>query len=249
MKFTEFMQYPESMYDQYVSKLVKCAPRVVVKQLCEDGLPVYRATVNPEIKPCVFIVGGIHGNEKGGINGIMDYLSHGKFPDSLRLEFFPILNTSGFLGDTRNTVDNRDMNRDICSDQPSKPVSFLLDFASKMMPRLLLTMHEDESVEKFYMYHSDTSMKPLWDDVVRMASEVFGMASGDIHGDKCINGIISHPKPQRIASEPKHGCSIENAVHDIGCPYATIEIPMSFSMPKRSLMARKIIDKIIRSYS
>lgn len=82
-----------------------------------------------------------------------------------------------------------------------------------------------------------------------MAGDSFGIASGDIHGDRCISGIISHPSAKRIASEPKHGCSIENAVHDMGCPYATIETPMSFPMARRSLMAKKIIERIVKAYS
>lgn len=249
MNFSKFMKSPESIYDQYVSRLVKCAPKVVINSLCQDGVPVYRATVNPEIKPCIFVVGGIHGNESGGTYGMLDYLSSGNFPKSVRLEFFPVLNTSGFLSDTRNTASGRDMNRDVCSNKPSKPVSSLLEIARKMMPKIFLTMHEDESIGNFYMYYSDAAMRPLWNEIVRMASNSFGVASGDVHGDKCINGLISHPSPKRIASEPKHGCSIENAVYDMGCPYATIETPMNFNMSKRSLMAKKIIDKVIQAYS
>jgi predicted deacylase len=249
MRFSDFMQSPEIAYDNYVSRLVNCSPRVVTSKLCDDGLPVYRATVNPDVDPCIFIVGGIHGNERGGIHGMLDYLSSGDFPKSIRLEFFPVINTSGFLVDTRKSIDGRDMNRDMCSEKPSIPVRSLLKAVAKMRPMLFVTMHEDDSVDKFYMYNSDETMRPLWDDIVRMAGESFGIASGDIHGDICISGIISHPSAKRIASEPKHGCSIENAVHDMGCPYATIETPMSFPMARRSLMAKKIIERIVRAYS
>jgi len=222
---------------------------VGIGRLCGKKLPIYRATINPEAKNSIFVVGGVHGDESGGIEGILEYLTRGKFPNSIRIEFFPIMNPTGFIAGTRETKSGRDINRDLCSSSMSESTSSLIALAKKMKPKLFMSMHEDESINNFYMYYSDHNMKALWDRITRAAEDIFGLADGYIHGDKCINGLISHPLPKRTMSSPKHKCSIENAVHLMGIPYITTETPKSYSMSKRCLFNRKIIDMVSKAYS
>ena len=75
MQFKEFFKSDSNRYDAYVSRLVRCTPKVQLATLCENNFPIYRATINPDKSKSIFIVGGIHGDEIGGITGIIDYLS------------------------------------------------------------------------------------------------------------------------------------------------------------------------------
>ena len=248
MQFKEFFKSDSNRYDAYVSRLVRCTPKVKLVTLCENNFPIYRATINPEKSKSIFIVGGIHGNEIGGITGIMDYLSRGKFPKDITLEFFPILNPTGFISNNRFTDDGNDLNRDMCHRIKQPEVKSILELAKKIKPSLFWTLHEDESTDGFYSYYSDEDKKSLWDKCVREASSYFPILDGEIHGDKCINGLISHPNKKRIESEPKHKCSIENGIHDMGFPYLTTETPMKNDLTERTLFNRKLIDIITQSY-
>ncbi len=250
MQFKKFFNNEKNNYDAYVSTLVKCSPKVGVNVLCNNKLPIYRATVNPGNNQSIFVVGGIHGNEIGGITGMLEYLKQGLFPENITLEFFPILNPTGFLSNNRLTDDGKDLNRDMCKMSKEPQIENILDLAKTIKPKLFWTLHEDGSSDKFYMYYSDEDKKPLYNQCVEKASQYFPILDGfDIHGDKCINGLISHPKPERIKSSPKHGCSVENGAYENGLNYLTTETPMKESIAKRTLLNKKLIEMIINGYS
>ena len=248
MSFKNFFNSDSSRYDSYVSRLVKCTPKTQLTTLCENKHPIYRATINPNKDKTIFIVGGIHGNEIGGITGILDFLERKKFPENVTLEFFPILNASGFISNSRLTDDGKDLNRDMCQQIKDIEIQSILNLAQKIKPELFWTLHEDGSTDGFYAYYSDENKKPLWDRCAREASNYFPIVNGDIHGDNCINGLISHPKPKRVNSTPKHKCSLENGIYELGCPYLTTETPMKENLAKRTLLNRKLIDLVTNDY-
>lgn len=249
MSFKNFFNSDSNRYDSYVSKLIKCTPKTAISTLCTNEYPIYRATINPNKDKTIFLVGGIHGDEIGGITGILDYLEKQNFPKNITLEFFPVLNATGFISNSRFTDDGKDLNRDMCQHIKNPEIQSILELAKKIKPDLFWTLHEDGSKNGFYAYYSDETKKPLWDRIAREASNYFPIINGDVHGDKCINGLISHPKSKRLHSSPKHKCSLENGVYDIGCPYLTTETPMQENLAKRTLLNRKLIEMITEAYS
>ena len=239
------MKSGQARYDAVVSRLVTC-PGVEVGHIGTREQPVFRARVNPGASRPVFVVGGIHGDEVAGVSGIMEFICRRRFPSKLSVDFFPVLNPTGFASDTRGK-DGRDLNRDVCKSRMQPETSALLEAVSKDRPILLATLHEDGSQDGFYMYYSDEGRKTLWERMARLASDFFPLASGDIHGDQCVNGLIPHPKKDRVLKAPKHLCSLENAAREMGVDYLTTETPMGSSLSRRTLLNRKLLDMLLHA--
>lgn len=246
MKLKDFIETGRSRYDAALSRLITC-PRVELSHVGSGELPVMRARVNRGATRPVFVVGGIHGDEVGGVTGILDLVCSQRFPDDLTVDFFPVLNPVGFIDGTRRKR-GVDINRDVCADSPQSESKSLVRAMRDDSPSMVVTMHEDASQDGFYMYYSDEGLKPLWDRMARIASDYFPLASGDVHGDECLNGLIRHPSEDRVASAPKHLCSLENAAMQMGINYVTTETPVSgYSLSRRTLANRRLLEALLSS--
>lgn len=247
MNLKDFISTGQSRYDAVLSRLIKC-PRLQLSHLGDKDSPVLRARLNPgETRP-VFVVAGLHGDEIGGVTGLVDFLCSESLPKDISVDFFPVLNPSGFMSGTRRK-DGVDINRDMCKSRMQPESSILVKALSEDKPSLLATLHEDGSQPFFYMYYSDEGRKPLWDRMARLASDYFDLGYGDVHGDDCVNGLIRHPSQSRVESSPKHLCSMENAAKSMGVDYVTTETPMGASLATRTLANRKLIQMLLQSMS
>lgn len=246
MKLRDFMQTGRARYDAALSRLITC-PRVELSHLGSGEFPVMRARVNRGATRPVFVVGGIHGDEVAGVTGILDLVCSQRFPDDLSVDFFPVLNPVGFMDGTRRKR-GVDMNRDACRERMQSESGALLRAMREEYPSMVATMHEDGSQSGFYMYYSDEQLKPLWDKMARVASDFFPICSGDVHGDQCLNGLIRHPSEERIRSEPKHLCSLENAAMDMGIHYVTTETPTDgHGLARRTVANRRLLQTLLDS--
>lgn len=244
MNFSKFINSGLSRFSEYEKNLKDCQ-NASISTIGDHEFPIYKATINPDLEKSIYLIGSIHGNEIAGTTGLLDYLRKGIFPQNIRVEVIPLLNTSGFINNTRNNHNDVDINRDLCKAKMQPETESLLNLFDEDKPNMAWTLHEDNSCDKFYAYYSDDSLLGLWKNLVNLASKYFPIMHGDIHGDNCENGLIRHPEQHIVIQQPKHECSIENALYKKGIHYLTTETPCNCSLSKRTLCYRNMLNHVL----
>jgi len=118
-------------------------------------------------KPNLFLMGGVHGEEKAPVIALHNFLKkhHGRINNTWIL---PCLNVEGFQNENRlcGEINLADEFKD---DTNVKFMQELLDLINNNKPRLFLDMHEDcESDADYIWTHWDNySLNPVLDEYVR----------------------------------------------------------------------------------
>lgn len=244
MNFYKFINSDKSKYSEYEKQLFNCN-NISVSKIDNQKHPIYKATINPELKRSVYLIGCIHGNEIAGTTGILNYLQKNQFPKNIRVEIIPILNSNGFIANTRNNKNDIDINRDMCNTYKQSETMSIMNLLKNDNPEMLWTLHEDNSCDEFYTYYSNHDLLHLWKNLTKLAGKYFPILNGEIHGDICNNGLIRHPEKNILNKKPKHKCSIENAFYNNGIHYLTTETPSNYRLSKRTLCYTKMINYIL----
>lgn len=248
MNFYNFINSGLSKYSEFEKQLKTCE-KAIISNIGDSETPIYRATINPNIDKSIYIIGCIHGNEPAGTTGILHFMQKSNMPKKIRLEIIPLLNTSGFINNTRNNLNDIDINRDFCKPNLQPETTAIMNLLKDDKPELLWTLHEDASCDDFYLYYSNEEKLYLWKKIVDFASNYFPIRNKKIHGDECDNGLISHPSEDKISKHPKHKCSIENKFYNMGINYLTTETPCNASLAKRTLCNRKMLEVLFKNYA
>jgi len=109
-----------------------------------------------ETKRRVFINGGLHGDEPGGVESVIEYLKKlgenpSLFPD-MELDFIPLVNPSGWANCNRFTANNVDINRQF-HENVGQEIKLLSEFLRYERYDLMIDLHEDprDHVDAFYI--------------------------------------------------------------------------------------------------
>lgn len=173
----------------------------------------------------------MHGNEPGGPYGILDFFKNKKFYKNTNILSIPIMNPYGIEKKIRNDATNKDLNRQWDSND-RKIVAITKEMVLNFKPNLLLSLHEDSSVDGFYLYPSRNLSKKLLEKIYSFLKKHLPNMDGNfIHGDNVVDGIVESPKNP---SRPKHTKSMEYFFEKKGIPNITIELPSRLPLDKRS---------------
>jgi predicted deacylase len=199
----------------------------------------------------LLVVGGIHGDEPGGPLGIVEFLKQSnskELLDRLSVSFIPVMNIFGFEHNKRKNEENKDINRNfnINKDDSSKETQIILDnksFIIRLARDGFLTLHEDDTKEKFYIYtygeETNPKQKKLFDALLMPGKKAFGIASGKANDKYEIrNGFV-----RNVADG-----SFENYLADNGISGATTETPTKSDLKIRIEINRQIINSFLRSF-
>ncbi|MGV7221287.1 MAG: M14 family metallopeptidase [Nitrospinales bacterium] len=102
----------------------------------------------------VLITAGIHGDELAGINAIVEFFQQNlfeEFEDKWELTLIPCLNPTGFILNTRNNFEDKDLNRLFKNDCPPEEVKVLQNVLNSPFD-LTLDLHEDIDTPGLYIY-------------------------------------------------------------------------------------------------
>jgi len=103
----------------------------------------------------VFLSGGIHGNEPGGVETLARFIeSLARDPalyGNVSFEIIPLTNPWGWAHDVRYNRDGIDINRDLAP-QRSQEARILSGYLKENRYDLMIDDHEDPSASGFYMY-------------------------------------------------------------------------------------------------
>ena len=179
--------------------------------------------INPQLDKQgkeALVVSGIHGDEPAG------NVAAEKLKDSAHT--VSNLNPSG-----ERRLDGKDPNRHFDKPSNGSMQMRLLELIKKKKPSMVLSLHEDDEVDKPYAYSSETMA-----DRVKKALRDKATASS-AHGDKTHKGVITDGK------NPPEG-SLEKALDKQNIPHATIETPSkSAPLEDRAATHESVVKKLL----
>lgn len=102
------------------------------------------------------IFAGIHGDEPGGILGVMDFLreldEHPELGRDFEIWVYPTCNPSGCLDGTRNSRSGYDLNRQFWKNSTQQEVRLLESEIRRRNFDGIIALHSDDTADGFYGY-------------------------------------------------------------------------------------------------
>jgi predicted deacylase len=226
-------------FKEFNEKLNKLSPEILDHQIC-------KIVKNPKGKHTICFIGGLHGNEIAGPYGILKFLESGFYiPTHKKVVFIPIANPSGFELRTRENEKKIDINRKFLDENLKEECKEIWNCLKDEKLNLLVTLHEDVDLHKFYAYYTDH--EEIAEDIKDLAKKYFKIYDKSerkplenddaLYGDKIINGLI--PLPHTVRG------TIEDRFLAYGIPYITTESPGKIDLKKRIEFNEAVIKLII----
>jgi len=250
--FNEFVNKKESL--QFNKDLIEASNGYgeLTEIGTSDGEQIFKFVLNPKAKKTICCIAGIHGDEKGGPYGALEFIkSKPHVPKNKRLIIIPLANPYGFKRNKRLCADGVDMNRHFMDEELKGDCKTIWDSIKDENISLLHTLHEDPDLKSWYCYYVE--YKQIAEDLRELAKKYFPIFSGekrkplkqdeggDCYGDKIYDGLIPGP----------HICrnTIEDKVYlDFAIPYITTETPGMVSMKKRTEYNKNAIKLILSQF-
>ncbi|MDD5650638.1 MAG: DUF2817 domain-containing protein [Candidatus Nanoarchaeia archaeon] len=193
----------------------------------------------------VLIVGGIHGDEPAGPLGLMEFLrqrNSKEILDRLSVSFLPVMNVYGYIHNTRDNEGNKDINRNYDNGSPSKEAQAIKnnkDFIFNLASKGFLTLHEDITKDKFYLYTCGKNRK-LFDSLRAVGKKAFGLATGEAN-DK-------YPIDNGFVKDVLDDGSFESFLGNNGIIGVTTETPTIEKIDKRIETNRLLVNAFLRHF-
>ncbi|MBI3610130.1 MAG: M14 family metallocarboxypeptidase [Nitrospirae bacterium] len=157
---------------------------------------------NPE-RRTVFLGGGIHGDEPGGVWAVMEFLRRYPMqPDRYRrFEFtlLPCMNPFGYEHNTRANAAGIDLNRQFRNTAPPIEVQRVKKAVGGRPFFLTMEFHEDVDTPGFYLYELTQKGEPSWgrEMIARIGARYPVNRNQEIEGLPAEEGLI-HRQPGHI---------------------------------------------------
>ncbi|HUK57052.1 MAG TPA: M14 family metallocarboxypeptidase [Nitrospiria bacterium] len=193
-------------------------------------------TGNPKPRP-VYIGGGIHGDEPGGVWAVLEFLKrYPALPDLYqRFEFtiLPCTNPFGYEHNTRANAAGIDLNRQFKHPSPPTEVQNVKQAVGDRPFLLAMEFHEDVDTPGFYLYELTRDGEPSWgrEMIARIGAKYPINRNEEIEGMPAVEGLIHRESadddfrnmieqrpdwPQAFyhyANGSRHGFTTETPVH------------------------------------
>ncbi|MBI3597081.1 MAG: M14 family metallocarboxypeptidase [Nitrospirae bacterium] len=152
-------------------------------------------TRNPKPRP-VYIGGGIHGDEPGGVWAVLEFLKrYRSLPDLYqRFEFtiLPCTNPFGYEHSTRKNAADIDLNRQFKNPSPPPEVQYVKKAVGDRPFLLAMEFHEDIDTPGFYLYELTQDGDPSWgrEMIARIGAKYPINRNEEIEGLPAEEGLI-----------------------------------------------------------
>jgi len=162
----------------------------------------------------VFLSGGIHGNEPGGVETLARFIeSLARNPalyGNVSFEIVPLTNPWGWAHDVRYDRDGIDINRDLAP-QRSQEARIIAGYLKENRYDLMIDDHEDPSASGYYMYQYAMP----WQDMSRKV--IAAVRAGGLPIEQNVNMVILKTDDGLIDA-PMWGLWYMRATNQIGVP-------------------------------
>lgn len=211
-----------------------------------DDHQIFKVVINPEGKRTVAFVAGLHGDEPGGPVGVLEFLKERPYiPKTKRVVIIPLANPTGYKANTRKNKDDVDINRKFNEKELTGEAKAIWEALEDEDLTVFHSLHEDPDLSKFYLYY--THNKKLAEDMRDLARKYFKIyekdqrkpLSGEMYGDKIIDGLIPLPHIKRG--------TIEDRMLEYSVPYFTTETPGKAPLVKRAKFTKEVMKLVIHS--
>ena len=115
------------------------------------GYPFYRILIGKNAPRNVLITAGIHGDEPSGPEAILRFLERGNWNLRFNFTVFPCLNPTGYVQNTRENLEGKDINRTFGGDDV-KEANLVKRLLQGMRFDVYVDLHEDYDASGFYIY-------------------------------------------------------------------------------------------------
>jgi predicted deacylase len=170
----------------------------------------------------ICVISGLHGDEPGGPFGILDFFNRKNIKNlKNNLLLIPVMNPSGLMDGKREDGKDRDLNRVWNRREDKEPVRSVKEVILEFAPDMLLSLHEDDNADGFYLYPSEGCSGGVikwFKDFLHTKFD--SISNKTVYGDKVKNGVVVS-----MSSKPKHYASMEKFFEKSGIPNVTLEIP------------------------
>jgi predicted deacylase len=129
-------------------------------------------------EPPIYISAGIHGDEPAGPLAALKLMEDGVFPEGRHCMICPALNPSGLVIQTRENRQGADLNRDYVHQLSPETVAHTRWLASRPVPALFVSLHEDWETNGFYFYEIN-----LGEDDPQRASDLLEAVSAHFQAE------------------------------------------------------------------
>ena len=192
--------------------------------------------------PNLAILAGFHGDEPAGPYGILNFLKNNLDQKYCNLFLIPLLNPHGFNRHIRRDANRSDMNRQ-WDDSNKKLINRLKKLFKGQEFDFTLSLHEDDSVDGFYVYGGKMIEKQQLTMIADMLTKYLPpIEDGEIYGDPVFKGVVEANNEDK----PKHYKSLEFYFDKIKIPTVTVEISGSLPLEKRIKIYSHFLTKFIK---
>ena len=251
---------PHNDYSLYSSRLSSVVPKINYKSInlgIVDKYPLLLLT--PKIfkkQPNILIAAGFHGNETAPIWALLKVLEDNNLPTNLNVSFLPLINPTGFIKNKRDNMFFENPNRGYAYNYgkerlpryetvmsiEGKFIMAKIKTVLKCASTSLLTMHEDDIINKFFIYTSTHSHLELENKLLKIGSDHFStiINGKDEENNKIKNGLII---------DVKDG-SFEDYLFRQGTPQCiTTETPSNKNFDERVATNITLLNTYLKYYS
>jgi hypothetical protein len=216
----------------------------------DDDKQIFKIVINPDAKRTVCFIAGLHGNEKAGPLGALEFLKSGfHIPKNKKVIVIPLANPTGFEANTRENADKVDLNRHFLDKKLKDECKCLWDAIKDEKIDLLHTLHEDPDLSSFYCYF--THDQELAENLRELATKYFKIydkserkplkSDASLYGDRIYEGLIPLPHTVRGGIEDK-------VLLEYFVPYIVTESPGQAELKKRIEFNKNAMKMVIHSF-
>ncbi|MCG9127795.1 M14 family metallocarboxypeptidase [Candidatus Poribacteria bacterium] len=168
-------------YTEITDRLIKLhLPQELIGTVYD--YPIYKLYLQSTIKTQnhVLLTSGLHGDEPGGIEASLQFLSRDN-SDLLKLFNFtviPCINPYGYVHNTRENRDGVDINRMFESNE-IKEVMIIKECLGETQFSFTIDFHEDYDATGFYMYEGQEDNKFIGPDIAQQVTTIGPMDTED----------------------------------------------------------------------
>lgn len=204
----------------------------------KNRLPIFMAVMNPECSRTLCFLSGLHGDEPAGPYGLLKFMEDAEKYD-VKIIMFPVVNPTGFTKGTRRNHLNYDLNRHWCHDELFNKENILVyDRIKGIKFDLFITMHEDNTIDEFYLYYSDKKAKKECNAILKVAKKFFPIHKGDVHGELCHKGLV-------LMDRASGDCTVEDRMLAEGNHYIVVETPGALDLDRRITCQAEAVKAIV----
>jgi hypothetical protein len=152
-----------------------------------------RSILNSQPSTRIYISAGIHGDEPAGPLAALRLIQENHWPAEAELWLLPCLNPTGFVLNSRESADGKDLNRDYRHRESGEVTAHIRWLERQPKFELTLCLHEDWESRGFYVYELNPDHHaPLGEKMVAAVAHVCPIdLSPVIEGREAKGGVIN----------------------------------------------------------